>query len=67
MLIDLNIFRGRVKEKLKKRCKLVDIEQRMVGKVQYQEFMKHIQKTNENFRLFEGRVTHALNLMRHDL
>jgi hypothetical protein len=31
--IDLNIFRGSLKQKLKKRCKLEDIQDKMVGKV----------------------------------
>jgi len=29
--------------------------------------MKNIQKINENFRLFEARVTHTVNLMKLDL
>lgn len=56
MTIDLNIFRGQLKEKLKKRCKIKDVEERLVGKVQYKEFMKNIEQVNDNFRLFEGRV-----------
>ncbi|CDW80614.1 UNKNOWN [Stylonychia lemnae] len=65
--IDLNIFKGKLKEKLQKRCKVIDIEERMQGKVQYTEFTKNSEKLNDSFKLLEGRLTHMLNVQRVDM
>ena len=33
LAIDLNIFKGKLREKMKKRCKINDVEEKMQGKV----------------------------------
>eukprot|EP00347_Sterkiella_histriomuscorum_P021492 403333790 len=66
MTIEMNIFKGRVKEKLKKRCKLEDIESRIVGKVQHKEFMKNTEKIMENYKVLENRITHLVNVQKVD-
>ena len=64
MQIEMNIFKGRLKEKLKKRCKIEEVESKIVGKVQYQEFIKNSQKIHESFKLLENRINHVVGIQK---
>lgn len=56
-----------MKEKLKKRCKLVLVEELLKGKIQHSEFKKTFEKMDSNFKLLDARVNHSLNMFKVDM
>lgn len=62
----MNIFKGKLKDKLKKRCKLVDIDSRLISKVEYKEYIKNTERINEDYKILEGRVTHLVTVQKID-
>jgi hypothetical protein len=64
--IDLNIFKGKFKDKLKSRCKLADIERLVNEKVNFKEFNNRISMLDGHFKTLENRVNTAVGVIRVD-
>lgn len=64
--IDQNIFQGNLKEKLRKRCKMSEVNKKLVEKVSVSEFKKSVENIENNFKLLEARVIHSINVMKVD-